>query len=172
MGNMRIRRWPSLLLGVALLAVACSGGGPGSGPDGPQVDLDDPYQLPTMDFDGYRALLRDLRGSPVVVNIWAAWCGPCRAEAPGLSAAAKRYEGRVQFLGVDILDGREAARGFIREFGWTYPSLFDPPGEIRDRLGYFGQPVTLFYDARGELAFDWSGPIPDDVLDEQIRKLL
>lgn len=167
-----MRRWPSLLFVLVVLAAACSGGDPASGQDPSEIDLDDPFQLPTVDFDGYRALLQDLRGSPVVVNVWAAWCGPCREEAPGLSAAAKRYRGRVQFLGVDILDGREAARAFIREFDWTYPSLFDPPGQIRDRLGYFGQPVTLFYDARGELAFDWNGPIPEDILDQQIRKLL
>ena len=172
MRSVHPHRWPSVLLGFALLAVACGNPGPPSGSDGSEIDLDDPVQLPTVDFDGYQALLGDLRGSPVVVNIWAAWCGPCRLEAPGLSAAAKRYRGRVQFLGVDILDGREAARAFIREFDWTYPSLFDPPGEIRDRLGYFGQPVTLFYDAQGELAFDWNGSIPEDILDEQIRMLL
>ena len=172
MRSVRPHRWLSVLLGFALLAVACGNPGPPSGSDPSEIDLDDPFQLPTVDFDGYQALLGDLRGSPVVVNIWAAWCGPCRLEAPGLSAAAKRYDGRVQFLGVDILDGREAARTFIREFGWTYPSLFDPPGEIRDRLGYFGQPVTLFYDAQGELAFDWNGSIPEDILDEQIRMLL
>lgn len=107
-----------------------------------------------------------------MVNIWASWCGPCRSEAPILAAAARTYAGRVQFLGVDILDSRASARAFIREFGWTYPSVFDPTGSIRDQLGLIGQPATLFYDASGNLASTWVGPLTPAVLAGRLHQVL
>jgi cytochrome c biogenesis protein CcmG, thiol:disulfide interchange protein DsbE len=58
--------------------------------------------LPSFDFDMFERLLYELRGTPVVVNIWASWCGPCRTETPILVDAAEQYGARVQFLGVDI----------------------------------------------------------------------
>ena len=109
-------------------------------------------ELPTFDVQTYQELLTQMRGTPVVVNVWAAWCGPCQAEAPLLHAASRTYGDRVQFLGVDILDSRDGARGFIDDHGLTYPSVFDPSGAIRDSLGMIGQPVTVFYDADGDVA--------------------
>ncbi|MGH2683413.1 MAG: TlpA family protein disulfide reductase [Actinomycetota bacterium] len=132
----------------------------------------DPLALPEFDFQRFQALLQELRGTPVVVNIWASWCGPCRIEAPDLARLAREFEGRVQFLGVDILDQRPAAREFITEFGWPYPSVFDPDAEIRDRLGFIGQPITIVYDADGEKAFEWIGVIDGDLLNREIRKVL
>jgi hypothetical protein len=60
----------------------------------------------------------------------------------------------------------------MREFGWTYPSLFDPPGVVRDGLGVLGQPVTLFYGADGELVDRWVGPIPPDELEARLESLV
>ena len=93
-----------------------------------------------------------------MVNVWAAWCDPCKAEAPLLHDASQTYGDRVQFLGVDILDSLDGARGFIAEHGLTYPSIFDPAGAIRDSLGMIGQPVTVFYDAERERRVVVSGP--------------
>ena len=70
-------------------------------------------ELPTFDVQTYQELLTQMRGTPVVVNVWAAWCGPCQAEAPLLHEASQTYGDRVQFLGVDILDSLDGARGFI-----------------------------------------------------------
>ena len=126
-------------------------------------------ELPTFDVETYRRLLTQLRGTPVVVNIWAAWCGPCRAEASLLHGASQTYGDRVQFLGVDILDSLGGARGFIEEHGLAYPSIFDPSGAIRDSLGMIGQPVTIFYDAGGNVVSTWEGQLSKDALDEGIR---
>jgi cytochrome c biogenesis protein CcmG/thiol:disulfide interchange protein DsbE len=106
--------------------------------------------LPAMDVAEFHALLGQLKGTPVVVNVWAAWCGPCRTEAPLLVAAAKANPG-VQFLGVDIEDSIDGARTFLSTYahGITYPSVFDPKGAIKTDLGAFGQPDTYFYDATG-----------------------
>ena len=128
--------------------------------------------LPTFDTDTYQRLLTQLRGTPVVVNVWAAWCGPCKAEAPLLHAASQTYGDRVQFLGVDILDSLDGARGFIADHGLTYPSVFDPSGAIRDSLGMIGQPVTVFYDAQGNVAKTYEGQLTQTALDEGIRAAL
>jgi thiol-disulfide isomerase/thioredoxin len=127
--------------------------------------------LPELDLAGYHELLGQLAGTPVVVNFWGSWCSPCREEAPDLAAAHERFGDRVQFLGVDLLDARESARAFMREFGWTYPSIFDPAGEIRDGLGLLGQPVTLVYDAGGEVLERWVGPVPPDQLERLLERL-
>jgi thiol-disulfide isomerase/thioredoxin len=129
-------------------------------------------ELPELGFAGFQALLRELRGRPTVVNIWGSWCPPCELEAPDLARVSKRFAGRVQFLGVDILDSRSPAREFILRFGWQYPSVFDPAGAIRDRLGYIGQPVTVIHDRQGEVAFEWVGVVTTDLLTQEIRKVL
>lgn len=109
---------------------------------------------------------------PVVVNVWGSWCPPCRAEAPELAVVSREFDGQVQFLGVDILDRRQEARRFIMEFDWQYPSVFDPDAEIRDWLGYFGQPVTIILDRQGRRAFEWLGPLTGEILRREIRKIL
>src|SRR5438094_202055 len=87
-------------LGVELLSIS---------PDSVQAwakegsSMDIHTALPQLDPARFRQLLAQLRGKPVVVNIWASWCGPCIAEAPDLAAAAREFQGRVQFLGVDVL---------------------------------------------------------------------
>ncbi|HZA27659.1 MAG TPA: TlpA disulfide reductase family protein [Actinomycetota bacterium] len=128
--------------------------------------------LPQYDLATFRTLLSELRGTPVVVNVWGSWCPPCMAEAPDLSAVSKEFEGRVQFLGIDILDEREAARDFILKYDWQYPHVFDPRGEIRDGLGYIGQPVTVIYDRSGAVAFEWNGVITAERLRKGIRKVV
>jgi thiol-disulfide isomerase/thioredoxin len=133
---------------------------------------EDRLALPEYDLAQYEALIDELRGTPVVVNFWGSWCPPCRGEAPELAKSAGEFEEKVQFLGVDILDNRQSARDFILEFRWEYPSIFDPQGEIRDGLGYVGQPITLIYDAAGELAFEWVGPVNAHVLRKELRKVL
>jgi cytochrome c biogenesis protein CcmG, thiol:disulfide interchange protein DsbE len=132
----------------------------------------DAHALPEFDLATYELLLEQLDGTPVVVNFWGSWCGPCRTEAPHLAEAHARFGDRVQFLGVDILDARQSARTFMAEFGWTYPSVYDPPGAIRDGLGVLGQPVTLFYDRNGDVVDRWVGALSRDELTRRLRALL
>ena len=106
-----------------------------------------------------RRELRRLRGRPVVVNIWAAWCGPCRQELPVLQDVSVDYGTRVAFLGVDLRDERGAAERLLRRFPVSYPSVEDPDGRLFQDLGLQGVPSTLFYDVRGgEPAFVHQGP--------------
>ena len=120
--------------------------------------------LPSFDAARFDSLLGELRGTPVLVNVWGSWCDPCRDEATTLNDAHERFGRDVQFLGVDILDSRTSARGFMQEFGSMYPSVFDPAGAIRDALGLLGQPVTLLYDRSGDIVEHWVGAVPSDEL--------
>lgn len=132
----------------------------------------DRLALPLVGPAEYRAILSQLRGTPIVVNFWGSWCEPCIEEAPDLAEVARQFEGRVQFIGVDILDARRPARDFIRRFDWPYPSVFDPDDAIKTDLGFLGQPITLVYDRGGRVAFDWVGAIDADRLRREIREVL
>jgi cytochrome c biogenesis protein CcmG, thiol:disulfide interchange protein DsbE len=161
MRSMTLRRLGLAFACGALLASACGSNAPST-----------PARLPEFTLADYQHALGRLRGTPVVVNVWASWCGPCREEAPLLAAANRSYGDQVRFIGVDILDERGSARAFMREHGWTYPSVYDPSGAIRDGLGLLGQPVTLFYDASGELIDTWTGPLTSEALRSRLETIL
>jgi cytochrome c biogenesis protein CcmG/thiol:disulfide interchange protein DsbE len=127
-------------------------------------------ELPTADADAFRGLLADLQGTPVVVNLWASWCEPCKREMPMLSRAAADHPD-VQFLGVDTLDSREGAEAFIAEYSVPFPSLFDPDGAIRTELGSFGLPVTVFFDAEGNEVAKVDGELGQSVLDQHLASI-
>jgi cytochrome c biogenesis protein CcmG, thiol:disulfide interchange protein DsbE len=109
--------------------------------------------------DAYEERIAALRGYPVVVNVWASWCGPCRFEFPHLQRAAAKYGKRVAFLGIDSQDSDDAARTFLREEPVPYPSYTDPDEEIAESVGAGrGLPDTAFYDRRGKLVYLKQGP--------------
>jgi thiol-disulfide isomerase/thioredoxin len=110
----------------------------------------------------YEERLAALRGFPVVANVWASWCGPCRLEFPHFQRVAAAYGKRVAFLGIDSQDSDDAARTFLREAPVPYPSYTDPDGEIVKSIGADrGLPDTAFYNRRGELAHLKQGPYTD-----------
>jgi cytochrome c biogenesis protein CcmG/thiol:disulfide interchange protein DsbE len=117
-----------------------------------------PTALPQFDLAAFQQLLTKLRGKPVVVNIWASWCGPCIKEAPVLAGVSRTFQGRVQFLGVDTNDHVGLARAFIAKYGIGYPSVFDPPQSILHGMGFVGPPDTIVFNANGGRAMVWSGP--------------
>ena len=109
---------------------------------------------------GVRALdaqLRALRGHPVVVNLWASWCDPCRYELPFLQRQALARAARVAFLGVNSGDNRDDARRLSTRFPMPYPSIEDPRQAVAGRYGARGLPATAFYDTRGKLVLVHQG---------------
>ena len=106
--------------------------------------------------------LRDLRGTPVVLNMWASWCTPCRDEAARLEHGWKTLgQRRVLFLGLDIQDLRGDAHAFGRQYGITYPSVRDAGRGSADRYGATGIPETFFIDSRGRVVGHVIGVVSD-----------
>jgi cytochrome c biogenesis protein CcmG/thiol:disulfide interchange protein DsbE len=175
--------WALLL--AALLAGGCgaaeSGSGDGAHPDYAKALAGAPAPLAALYAQGnellpggleaYEKRLAQLRGHPVVVNVWASWCGPCREEFPVLQKLSARYGKKVAFLGLNSEDSDDAAATFLREEPVPYPSYTDPDKEIFDSLGAIGFPDTVFYDAQGELVFLKQGQYTDESeLEADVRR--
>jgi cytochrome c biogenesis protein CcmG/thiol:disulfide interchange protein DsbE len=111
--------------------------------------------------DAFEARLAELRGYPVVVNKWASWCGPCRAEFPYFQDATVEFGKRVAFLGVNSEDSNDTAKQFLSEFPVPYPSYIDPGQEIAAVFNAtLGFPSTAYYNSEGELIYLRQGGYP------------
>ena len=162
-----MRRTLGLLLVLSL--AGCSGGGTGNvqnnanrfvAGDGRTIAyaVADRKPAPTIDestLDGGHFDLASLKGQVVVINFWASWCAPCRAEAADLEAVHQSTkDGGVAFVGVDSRDQKDAANAFTAG-RVTYPSLFDPAGRIALRFTDVPPntfPATLIVDKQGKVA--------------------
>jgi thiol-disulfide isomerase/thioredoxin len=110
---------------------------------------------PTL--DGSTFALADHLGEVVVLNVWASWCAPCRAEAPDMQEVSEELADQgVQFVGLNTRDSTEPARAFVDRFGLTYPSVVDADGStqllFRDSLPPAAIPSTLVIDREGRVA--------------------
>ncbi|MBI4496711.1 MAG: TlpA family protein disulfide reductase [Chloroflexi bacterium] len=111
-------------------------------------------------FSGELLRLSDLRGKTIVLNFWASWCPPCRAEAPELQKVHQTYQGReVVVLGIDLWDSEQSAQAFIRDFGLTYPNGPNLKGDIAIEYGVMGIPETFIINTEGQLVRRWIGPL-------------
>jgi cytochrome oxidase Cu insertion factor (SCO1/SenC/PrrC family)/thiol-disulfide isomerase/thioredoxin len=97
------------------------------------------------------ARLRSLRGYPVVLNVWASWCGPCRSEFPLLANASVTYGRRVAFLGADTEDQAANARSFLADHHVAYPSYEASTEALSSLAAFEGVPTTMFFDREGKL---------------------
>jgi cytochrome c biogenesis protein CcmG/thiol:disulfide interchange protein DsbE len=115
--------------------------------------------------------LTQLKGTPVVLNFWATWCGPCWEEHPVLVANAK-MQPNVRFLGVVFQDSEEKINNFLQQRGSSYPTVVDDRGQTAMAYGVGGVPETFFLDANGVIVAKFSGPMSSDILQENLRKVL
>ena len=104
--------------------------------------------------------LAGLRGQPMIISVWAQWCGPCRAEAPYLSEVAARQPSDVAIMGVDFVDPRpDLAIEFARLSGWKYPQIQDLDKALGGTLQVSAPPQTIFIDAHGKIVYRHAGPL-------------
>jgi thiol-disulfide isomerase/thioredoxin len=188
------RRSAAILAGVVAVAavtagVALAGGGGGDGPQArpgqvqevaPNVVVvpeDERVPLPAFTGETFAGGRLDLAAlpKPLVLNFWASWCGPCRAEQDGLELASRRLAARgVRLVGVNVRDDRGAAISYLEEFRVSYPSLFDRPAVLAARLGRFAPsfpPYTLVVDGSGRVAARVFGVLPGGAPEQQAALL-
>jgi len=177
--NVNFDRRIRVLLCLAVLSAVAVGGCGGSGSGNPDSRLTQeqakapipgaPPQLAEIrsqanqlldgGTDAFDARLAQLRGTPVVVNKWASWCGPCRFEFPWFQTLAEKQGGQVAFLGVNSNDSSGSAQTFLSELPLPYPSYDDPDLKIAQDLGGPPQafPTTTYYDRTGKQGFTHPG---------------
>jgi len=174
------RRQLTLAVVVALLA-ACSQPQPTPPPGGTRAPSASTAParpgVARVRFAGFAggpgfALPDDQRGRPLVLNVWASWCVPCRTEMPAFQAVYLQARATVGFLGVDYLDEAGAARRLVAATGVTYPLAADPKGIEIAKLGVTALPTTLFFSADGVLRGRRFGTQDADRLRAAIRTYL
>jgi cytochrome c biogenesis protein CcmG/thiol:disulfide interchange protein DsbE len=161
---------------VALLVYGVNSSGPSRTLDGQLARGEKPaapaLQLTSL-HDGAKRSLADYRGKVVLLNVWASWCTPCREESPLL----QRWHERMQplggtVLGVDTLDVKSDALGFIKRYKLTYPQLNDRDGTSIKKLGTAQYPETFVVDKQGRITALQRGPVDDAWMRKHVLPLL
>jgi cytochrome c biogenesis protein CcmG/thiol:disulfide interchange protein DsbE len=136
--------------------------------------LDKPLpELVLSDLDGRTVRTSDLRGRPLILNIWASWCVPCREEFPLLVGANGEYRDQdLAVLGIVHRDSAQSARAFADQQGATWPMLMDPDESAYRALIGIGVPQTYFVDPEGIVRWVNLGPFSADGLAYGISRIL
>lgn len=171
--------WALLLLGSLFLGTAWI---MESRVDQPTFDVDTATAAPAVGYTapdftlqtlgGDSFTLSDMRGQPVVLNFWATWCPPCRAEIPYFEAASRKYNGQVAVVGIDDGEPPETVTPFVAELGMSYPVPLDVHSEVSKQYRVNSLPSTYFVDREGTIRHIHIGIISQAVLEDQIAQLL
>ena len=140
-----------------------------------QADQEDTATDPVPDFTVYDAQgnpvkLSDMRGKPVVINLWASWCSPCKNEMPGFQNLAQKYDGEVVFMMVNVtgIDTMEDAQAFIQSQGYTFPVYYDKDNSAATNYYSGSVPMTYFINSDGEYVTHAVGAIDESLLEKGI----
>ena len=175
------RRLATAVLGACLLLAGCHHGGAPAGSATPGTAGQPVARLGSAPLLArtpaqFDADLRTLRGRVVVVNFWASWCLPCRAEMPTLEQVSRSYAGKpVTFVGVDASDARRDAAAFLTKAGVTYPTVYDKNGLLGGVAAHWAVtalPQTWFVDRDGGRATRIPRPVTAAELRQHIDQLL
>ncbi len=119
----------------------------------PQAPVAPEFSMPAL--NGTRAVsLKQLLGKqPILINVWASWCGPCKEETPDLVKLASQYQGKIQVIGVNMTstDNLKSVKQFVEKFGVKYPVLLDTKGQFESSYGIQGFPTTFLISPDGKV---------------------
>jgi thiol-disulfide isomerase/thioredoxin len=125
------------------------------------------------DLDGRPIALNSYRGKAIFLNFWASWCGPCRAEQPGLDDIARIYKPKgIELIGVDIRDNLDQAKIYRDEFQMPYPSVFDQAARLAYAYQIDAPPSSVFINTQGVIVFKITGALGKDSYERIIRDKL
>ena len=138
----------------------------------PEKNPNQALDFTVQDWEGNMVKLSDFFGKPIVLNFWASWCPPCKAELPDFDDACKKYDGEVVFLMVNMTDNQmetvEVAKDFIKTYGYDFPVYFDVDYEAAMVYGVRSIPQTYFINAEGEAVATATGMISASQLEQGI----
>ena len=124
------------------------------------------------DWNGASINLSDFQGKPVVLNFWASWCGPCRAEMPDFDEMYQTYKDEIYFVMVNVTDGSretvDTAKSFIQDTGYSFPVYFDTALSASYTFGASSLPSSFFIDADGNVIAKAVGTINKDIMQQGI----
>ena len=136
-------------------------------------------EAPLYGFHGDYRKLSELRGKPLIINVWASWCSPCRREMGSLERLARRYNGRqFNIIGVSTDDYANLAADFLRQAGITFDNYHDRKLLLESMLGADTIPLTVLVDAQGRVvkkvrgAKQWDGPAALELIGKAFRTKL
>ena len=117
--------------------------------------------------DGKQVRLSELRGKTVLLNFWATWCPPCKAEMPDLQAIYRENGDRHNFvvLAVDVEEQPDVVRDFVRQYGLSFPVLPDSDGRVSSNRYFIRTlPTSFIIDPSGNVRYQWSGQLPRETM--------
>lgn len=156
---------PEGLLTVDARSVRTGGRVPAPGRPAPDFTL--------VGADGTRHRLSDYRGRPVVINFWATWCPPCRAEMPALDQAYHQHrEAGLLVIGVNMQESREVVQAFRESLGVHFPFALDEKGAVSRQYQVRGLPTTFFIAPDGTVAVRWTGMLTEEALTRILSAIL
>lgn len=125
------------------------------------------------DLEGRTVALSDLedQGKPILLNFWASWCPPCRAEMPDLQLFHEEYGDQVAVLGINWSEDAEKVGDFLRRYGVTYTNLLDRKGRVFVTYRLTGTPTTFFLDPQGIIRGIWLGPLRTEKIVSTMARL-
>lgn len=164
--------WLLVLLSIATLAAGVISLAAQAGRTAAQARPAPDFTLPAA--DGSTVRLSDLRGKVILLNFWATWCPPCKAEMPDLNALHREYGQAKNFvvLGVDVEEERAAVQAFARELGLSFPLALDEAGEVSAHsYNVRTMPTSLIIDRNGVIRDSWGGQIAKSAMLARLGKV-
>lgn len=138
------------------------------------VEMDISFTV--QDAQGNEVALSDFAGKPVVINFWAIWCPPCKAELPDFQAAYEQYGDEVEFLFIEVVNWRHETvadvEAFMEENGYDFPVYYDVNSDAETVCGVSSIPMSIFIGKDGKVTRTYLGAIPEFVLNNYIKEII